>query len=171
MNVDELVAIDMHTHAEVSAGGHASLPDELLAASAQYFKMGDGPEYLFFRPYHLCHIEAPFSVADAVLHREPTIAPLGRPIAQTVTVAKRALQAGEVLDGIGGFACYGEVETAERARGLLPIGLAEDLRLTRPVAAGEPIPLDAVELDDRRLLVRLWRQQELEARQTASIAA
>jgi uncharacterized protein len=42
MNVDELVAIDMHTHAEVSASGHASLPDELLAASAQYFKMGGG---------------------------------------------------------------------------------------------------------------------------------
>jgi len=42
MNVDELVAIDMHTHAEISASGHASLPAELLAASAQYFKMGDG---------------------------------------------------------------------------------------------------------------------------------
>ena len=42
MNVDELAAIDMHTHAEISASGHASLPAELLAASAQYFKMGDG---------------------------------------------------------------------------------------------------------------------------------
>lgn len=143
----------------------------VAAPYLQYFKMGDGPDYLFFRPYHLCHLEAPLSAAEAVLHREATIAPLGRPLAQTVAVAKRALRAGETLDGIGGFACYGEVETATNARGLLPIGLAEDVRLTRDVAVGEPVPLDAVELDDRRLLVRLWRQQEAEARQTAQIAA
>jgi predicted homoserine dehydrogenase-like protein len=137
----------------------------------RYFKMGDGPDYLFFRPYHLCQIEAPLSAAEAVLYREPTIAPLGRPIAQTVALAKRPLKAGEFLDGIGGFTCYGEVDTAENVRGLLPIGLAEDIRLVRDVAQGEPIPLDAVELDDRRLLVRLWRQQELEARHATSIAA
>jgi len=132
----------------------------------QYFKMGDGPDYLFFRPYHLCHIEAPLSAAEAVLYREPTIAPLGLPVAQTVTVAKRALKAGEMLDGIGGFTCYGEVDAAENARGLL-----EGVRLTRTIAAGEPIPLDAVELDDSRLLVRLWRQQEVEARKSTAIAA
>jgi len=137
----------------------------------QYFKMGDGPDYLFFRPYHLCHIEAPLSAAEAVLYREPTIAPMGHPVAQTVTIAKRAIRAGETLDGIGGFACYGEVDTAERARGLLPIGLAEGLRVTRDIPAGEAIPLDAVELDDRRLLVRLWLQQQALTRPAAQIAA
>jgi len=136
----------------------------------QYFKMGDGPDYLFFRPYHLCHFEAPLSAAEAVLCREPTIAPLGRPLAQTVAVAKRPLKAGEILDGVGGFACYGEVDTVENAAGLLPIGLAEGIRLTRDVAAGEPIPLDAVELDDGRLIVRLWRQQA-DFPMAASIAA
>jgi predicted homoserine dehydrogenase-like protein len=137
----------------------------------QYFKMGDGPEYLFFRPYHLCQFEVPLSAAEAVLYREPTSAPLGGPLAQTVTIAKRDLKSGEALDGIGGFMCYGEVDTAENASGLLPIGLAEDVRITRDIAAGAPIPLDAVELDDRRLLVRLWLQQQALTRPSAQIAA
>jgi predicted homoserine dehydrogenase-like protein len=137
----------------------------------QYLKMGDGPDYMFYRPYHLCHIEAPLSAAEAVLFREPTIAPIGAPVAHTATLAKRALKAGEVLDGIGGFTCYGEVDTAANAKGLLPIGLAEDVRLTRDIAAGEPVPLDAVELDDRRLLVRLWRRQEMAFGHVAPIAA
>jgi predicted homoserine dehydrogenase-like protein len=137
----------------------------------QYFKMGDGPDYLFFRPYHLCHIEAPLSAAEAVLCREATIAPLGGPLAETVTIAKHPLQAGEVLDGIGGFACHGEVEEASRAAGLLPVGLSEGARLTRDVAAGQPIPLDAVELDETLLLVRLWRRQQALWRVAAPLAA
>lgn len=131
-----------------------------VAPYLRYLKMGDGPDYLFYRPYHLCHIEAPLSAAEAVLFHEPTIAPLGAPFAHTVTLAKRALKAGEVLDGIGGFTCYGEVDTAANAAGLLPIGLADNVRVVRDICAGEPIPLEAVDLDDRRLLVRLWRRQE-----------
>ena len=143
----------------------------VVAPYMQYFKMGDGPDYLFFRPYHLCQFEAPLSAAEAVLYREPTIAPLGRPVAQTVTIAKRDLKAGEALDGIGGFMCYGEVDAAENASGLLPIGLADVVRITRDIAAGAPIPLDAVELDDRRLLVRLWLQQRALSRAITPIAA
>lgn len=126
----------------------------------KYLKMGDGPNYMFFRPYHLCHIETPLSAAEAVIYRESTIAPMGVPIAQTVTIAKRDLRAGEVLDGIGGFNQYGELEVASKAKGLLPIGLAEGVRLRRDVAMDEPIAEDAVELDEGSLLVRLWREQQ-----------
>jgi predicted homoserine dehydrogenase-like protein len=143
----------------------------VVAPYFRYFKMGDGPDYLFYRPYHLCHIEAPLSAAEAVLYREPTIAPLGQPLAQTVAVAKRPLRSGEVLDGIGGFMCYGEVDAATAAADLLPVGLADGVRLTRDVAAGQPIPLEAVELDDSRLLVRLWRQQQALWHVAASLAA
>jgi predicted homoserine dehydrogenase-like protein len=143
----------------------------VAAPYMRYFKMGDGPDYLFFRPYHLCHLEAPLSAAEAVLYREPTVAPLGRPVAHTVALAKRALKAGETLDGIGGFTCYGEVEVAQRCAGLLPVGLAEDVRLTRDIAAGEPIPLDAVALDDGRLLVSLWRRQHMQADFASPLAA
>jgi predicted homoserine dehydrogenase-like protein len=126
----------------------------------RYLKMGDGPDYLFYRPYHLCHIETPLSAAEAVIYREPTIAPLGAPICHTIALAKRDLDAGETLDGIGGFNIYGELEHAEKAHGLLPVGLAENIQLTRPIPTDQPIPLDAVELDESNLLIKLWREQQ-----------
>jgi predicted homoserine dehydrogenase-like protein len=133
---------------------------EFVQPYLKYLKMGDGPNYMFFRPYHLCHIETPLSAAEAVVYHEATIAPRGRPVAQTITLAKRDLKAGEVLDGIGGFNQYGELELAERARGLLPIGLAEGVRLTRGVKKGDAIAEDAVELNEQSLLVKLWREQQ-----------
>jgi predicted homoserine dehydrogenase-like protein len=126
----------------------------------RYLKMGDGPNYMFFRPYHLCHIETPLSAAEAVIYREPTIAPIGRPVAHTITMAKRDLKAGDVLDGIGGFNQYGQIDTVWNCRGLLPIGLAEGVRLTRDIRQDQPIPMHAAELDASSLLVRLWREQE-----------
>jgi predicted homoserine dehydrogenase-like protein len=133
---------------------------EMVRPYLKYLKMGEGPDYLFYRPYHLCHIEAPLSVAEAVIYREPTVAPLGRPFAHTVAVAKRPLRAGERLDGIGGATVYGQVDAIENCRQLLPIGLADDLRLSRNVAQDEPIALADVELDESLWLVKLWREQE-----------
>ena len=150
----------------------ARTPDPHFASPyLRYFKMGDGPDYMFFRPYHLCQFEAPLSAAEAVLYREATIAPRGRAVAQTVALAKRPLAAGESLDGIGGFTCYGEVDTARNARGLLPIGLAEDVRLARAVEQGEPVPLEAVELDEARPIVRLWRRQQAMESEATDVAA
>jgi predicted homoserine dehydrogenase-like protein len=125
-----------------------------------YLKMGPGPDYLFFRPYHLCHLETPLSVAEAVLYREPTIAPRGAPVADVVAVAKRNLKQGEVLDGIGGWCVYGQVDTIERARQYLPVGLAENAVLTRPVAAGEPVPFDAVEFPSGDYILNLRLLQD-----------
>src|SRR5205814_3327686 len=106
---------------------------EMVKPYLRYLKMGDGPDYLFYRPYHLCHIETPLSAAEAVIYREPTIAPLGKPIAHTVAIAKQSLQAGTTLDGIGGFTCYGELDSAENSRGSLPMGLAENVQLNRAI--------------------------------------
>ncbi len=133
---------------------------QMVQPYLKYLKMGDGPDYLFFRPYHLCHIETPLSAAEAVLFHEPTIAPRGAPSTHTISIAKRELKAGEVLDGIGGFNQYGQVDVAERCRGLLPIGLAENVRLSRDVKMDEPIAMDAVEHDESALLTRLWLEQE-----------
>jgi predicted homoserine dehydrogenase-like protein len=133
---------------------------EFVQPYLKYLKMGDGPNYMFFRPYHLCHIETPLSAAEAVIYREPTIAPKGRPVAHTITIAKRDLKAGEMLDGIGGFNQYGQLETAGNANGLLPIGLAENVRLMRDVKKGDAIAENAVELDEQSLLVKLWREQQ-----------
>lgn len=121
--------------------------------------MGSGPNYLFFRPYHLCHYETPLTIAEVILDGEPLIAPIGAPIADVVTIAKKDLSAGEVIDGLGGYAIYGEIDIVENARGLLPVGLTEGVTITKSIAKGEPIPMDAVELDDNSLLMRLRRDQ------------
>lgn len=110
-----------------------------------YLKMGPGPDYLFLRPYHLCHLETPLSVAESVIYREPTLAPRGTPVADVIAIAKKNLEPGDVLEGIGGRSFYGQIDTAERARDFLPAGLAQGGVLTKAVSADEPIPRDAVE--------------------------
>lgn len=97
----------------------------------QYLSMGDGPNYVLYRPYHLTSLETPLTVARAAIYGEPTIIPMGgKPIAETITVAKRDLKAGEKLDGIGGYTVLGDIETYEvsKAEGLLPIGLINKIQ-------------------------------------------
>src|SRR5258706_3958435 len=80
---------------------------EFVQPYLRYLKMGDGPDSLFFRPYHLCHIETPLSAAEAVVYREPTVAPMGEPVAPTVTLAKRDVKAGALLGGHRCLNLYG----------------------------------------------------------------
>ena len=133
--------------------------DDRVRHYMRYSKLGDGPEFLFFRPYHLMHFEVPLTIAQAVLDRLPLGRPIGPPVAEAVAMAKRDLRPGDELDGIGGFSCYGHVDTAERAEGYLPIGLAAHGRVVEPVPADQPVPLAAVELDDEADLVRLRARQ------------
>ena len=76
------------------------------------YKLGEGPLYCFYTPYHLCHFEVPNTVARAVLFGDATIAADGAPRVDVVTAAKVDLKAGELLDGIGGFKTYGLAENA-----------------------------------------------------------
>ena len=103
------------------------------------YKLGEGPLYSFYTPYHLCHFEVPQTVARAVLFGDATIAPLGAPTVEVVTTAKRDLTAGKVLDGLGGYDTYGEAERADvtAADDLLPMGVAEGCTLRRDVAKDE----------------------------------
>jgi predicted homoserine dehydrogenase-like protein len=139
--------------------GHAPEHD-LVRRQLRFFKMGDGPDYLFFRPHTLVHFEMPLTIAEVVLDHEPLGVPSGPPVAEVIAVAKRDLVAGEALDGIGGFTCYGQIDTVEGAAGLLPIALAEHARLRAPVGRDHPIPRDAVELDEDAAIVGLRRRQE-----------
>jgi predicted homoserine dehydrogenase-like protein len=116
--------------------------------------MGAGPFYTFYRPYHLVHIEAPVSIAEAYLDREPTIAPAGPFVTDVVAIAKKDLEPGDRLDGIGGWTTYGEIDTVENADGFLCVGLTEHARIVKPVAMDEPIALDAVELNDEIPIVK-----------------
>jgi predicted homoserine dehydrogenase-like protein len=126
------------------------------------YKLGEGPLYSFYTPYHLCHFEVPLSVARLVLLGDAVIQPLGRPRVEVVTTAKTDLAAGTVIDALGGYSSYGQCETYEiaAAEGFLPIGLAEGCRLRRAVAKDSIITRSDVELPHGRLVDRLRAEQD-----------
>lgn len=126
------------------------------------YKLGDGPLYSFYVPYHLCHFEVPNSVARAVLLGEAVLAPDGGPRVEVVTTAKRDLAAGEVLDALGGYLTYGVAERADvqHADRLLPIGLAEGAMLRRPVAKDEVVTYDDVTMPAGRRCDVLRAEQD-----------
>jgi len=126
-----------------------------------YFKMGDGPLYLFYTPFHLPHLQLPLSVARAVLFHDATLTPLGKPICDTLAIAKKDLKAGEILDGMGGFTCYGLIDTYEvcQAANYLPIALSQDCRLKRDIPKDAPITYMDVDLPIGRLCDKLRAEQ------------
>ncbi len=129
----------------------------------KYLRLGPGPYWALYRPYHLANIETPISVAQAVLLKQTTLAPQGPPVAETTTVAKRDLHAGEVLDGLGATSVYGGIERAEVAREarMLPLGLSERARVRRDIARGQTLTYDDVELDERSFIVHARRLQDM----------
>ena len=124
-------------------------------------KMGDGPLYVFYTPYHLCHIEVPLTVARAVLFQDAAITPIAGAVCEVITAAKRNLRAGEMLDGIGGFTCYGVIENSDvcRAENLLPMGLSDTCRLKRDVPMDQVITYADVEAPEGRLSDKLYGEQ------------
>lgn len=136
--------------------------DPQLMPYMSYFKFGEGPLYMFYRPFHLTHLEAPLSVARAVLFGDAAIACAGPPVCEVATIAKRDLEVGQELDGIGGYDCYGLIDNIENTRrdNVLPVGLAAGARLTRPVAKDRPIRNADVALPGGRLVDDLFAQQD-----------
>jgi predicted homoserine dehydrogenase-like protein len=126
------------------------------------YKLGEGPLYAFYTPYHLCHFEAPNTIARVVLLGDVAGAPIGPPLVEVCAVAKTDLKAGDVLDDYGHFMTYGEaVSTVERREGrYLPEGLVEGCRLIRDVARDSVLTYDDVELPPHRLADRLYAEQE-----------
>ena len=128
-----------------------------------YLSMGPGPNYVLFRPYHLCSLETPLSVAKAVLDHQSTIVPIRGPISETITVAKKDLKAGSKLDGIGGYTVYGTVERFDISQkiGALPLGLVnKNTIIKKDVKKGDLITYDMVDLDQNSLIVQLRKLQD-----------
>ncbi len=139
----------------------AEHPDPKQQHYLSLYKMGDGPLYSFFIPYHLVHFEVPNAIARVVLFRDSVAKPLGGPVVEVCAVAKRDLTAGDVLDDYGQYMTYGEaVNTDEMSRNrYLPEGLVEGCRITRPIKKDAVITYDDVELPENRVADRLRAEQ------------
>jgi predicted homoserine dehydrogenase-like protein len=124
--------------------------------------MGNGPNYVLFRPYHLCSIEVPLTAAQTVIYGESSGHPLTRPVAECIAISKRPLRAGETLDAIGERCYRGSIDTVEAARreNLLPLGLARGCVLKGDVALGQPIRYDDLEHVPSTALAELRRRQD-----------
>lgn len=133
----------------------------ILQQYAHYFKMGDGPLYVFYVPYHLPHLESPITAARAALFGDAAVAPIGAPVCDVVTAAKRDLKAGEELDGIGGFMTYGMIDNYDvsRAGNFIPMGLTEGCRLKRDMGIDEILTYEDVIVPEGRLADKLRAEQ------------
>ncbi len=155
--VDYALGAAPHTGAFVICHNDKPAKRELMA----YLKMGDGPLYMFYQPYHLPPWQVAHSAARAALFNDPTITPRGAPVCDTISYAKRDLKAGEILDGMGGFTCYGLIERYDvcRRENTLPIAVSLDCRLKNDIARDQPITYDDVDLPPDRLVDRLRVEQ------------
>ncbi len=155
--VDYSLGAAPHTGAFVIV--HEESP--LKKAQLAYYRLGEGPFFVFYTPYHLPYMQIASTIGRAVVHRDPTVAPIAGPVCEVVTVAKRDLIAGDRLDGVGGFCTYGLIDNTAAARALasLPMGLSEGCVLRRNVSKDAIISFDDVDSPRGRLAEALWREQ------------
>lgn len=154
--VDFLLGASPYTGAFVV--GHSEHP--LKQDYLQYLKMGEGPYYVFYTPFHLPQLEIPITVCRAVLLGDATVTPKGRPYCDAAAIAKKDLKAGDVLDGIGGYAAYTLIDNFETCldQDLLPMGVSESCRLIKDVPIDTPITYSDVELPKGRQIDELRRE-------------
>ena len=134
-----------------------------IAYQMQYHSMGPGPLWTLYRPYHLCNLETPLTVAKLVIDHEPTIIPIDGPVSECITVAKKDLKAGETIDGIGGYTTYGSIATAEETykKGYVIYGLVnKKAKMLRDVKKGQLLTLDDIELDTTTQLYKTRKEQD-----------
>lgn len=123
-----------------------------------YYKMGNGPFYLFYRPYHLCHIESMDTIIKAAREGRSLLTPLYGMRTNVYAYAKKDLRQGEKLDGVGGYTCYGIIEnlTDNVSCPGLPVCLAEDVALKHAIGRDAKILLQDVDFDPQRLDFKLY---------------
>jgi len=139
----------------------AEHPDPKQQHYLNLYKMGEGPLYSFFFPYHIVHFEVPNAIARVVLFRDAVAAPLGGPVVEVCAVAKRDLKSGEVLDDYGMYMTYGEAVNADEMceKRYLPEGLVDGCKLNRDIMKDSVITYNDVMLPPNRLADRLRAEQ------------
>jgi predicted homoserine dehydrogenase-like protein len=125
------------------------------------YKAGKGPYYLFYNPYHLCHFEVPMTIARAVLFKDAAVSPLGKPLVDVISVAKKDLKKNEKLDGIGGYMTYGMCENYDQSvqNSYVPMGLIEGCILKNDISKDQPITYKDIDVPRNRISDKLRQEQ------------
>jgi predicted homoserine dehydrogenase-like protein len=143
--------------------------DPVQMSYLKYYKMGEGPFYLFYRPYHLCHLETPRAIAKLCLQKQAILAPVFGQPSIVIALAKRDLKKGEeIKEGIGSDYFYGLIELKDTAEAInaAPIALIDPedgspCRMKRNVPKDSVVTFDDLEIPDSNLLRLFKKQQEL----------
>ena len=134
---------------------------EYINDELRYLNLGTGPYFALYRPFHLASVEAPLSLARAILDREPSLsAPFL--MAEVVAMAKKDMSPGDVIDGIGGYTIRGYADIAQDAKAdnLVPIGIIAKAIVTKAIKVGDLITYDQVQVDESSEIVKLRRLQD-----------
>ncbi len=136
-------------------------PDPRVRVDMKFYSMGDGPYYTLHRPYHLCAIETPVSIAEAVMYGESTIVSRHM-VSEVVTIAKRDLKPGEIVGEIGSPDILGRTYRYEEACGLnaVPLGIAPGGKVLRDIAKGEIVTNDTLAPAPDKFVYKLRRMQD-----------
>ncbi len=123
-------------------------------------KVGKGPYFSLFRPFHLTSLEVPLSAVHAVLHKQADMVPLDHPVAEAIALAKRDLSVGETLGKIGEtqYRAWAMTWGDARRANALPVGLAEKARVMKPVKAGTYLTYENCVPDDTLTITRIRRR-------------
>jgi len=152
-----------YTTGKVAPGVFAIItsPDRRVRVDMKFLAMGDGPYYTLYRPYHLCNVETPISIAEAVIYGETTLVSK-QMVSEVVALAKRDLEPGNVVDDLGGYDFFNrlfKVEEARAAKGI-PMGLAPNGRVLSPIKQGEMFTYDNFAPDSSRFAYKLRMLQD-----------
>lgn len=169
-DVDELKEmggiVDYVVGAQPSPGVfiYATSDDPISLKYLKYGKLGTGPLYSFYVPFHLLFFDIASSICRLIDFDDPVIVPSYGPVVDVVTTAKTDLFPGDLLDGIGGFKAYGLCENHSIVENeeLLPMGLSEGLTVIKPVKKDQVLTYADVEFPGTRLIDKLMQEQNQE---------
>ena len=136
-------------------------PDPRIRTDMKFLSMGDGPYYTLYRPYHLCNVETPVSIAEAVLYGESTIVSK-RLVSEVATIAKRDLKAGETVGEIGSPDILGRtyIYQEAHAQGAIPLGIAPGGKVVQDVTKGEMLTQGNFAPDTEKFVYKLRQMQD-----------
>jgi predicted homoserine dehydrogenase-like protein len=140
---------------------YATTDDPIAVKYLKYGKLGDGPLYSFYIPYHLLFFEIANSISRLIDFDDEVLVPKNGLMVDVVAVAKTDLKKGDVIDGLGGYKTYGICEnySISKKERLLTMGLAEGCKVLKDIPKDQVITYDDVLLPEGRLCDKLKAEQ------------